>query len=158
MPFRRDGIVKTEFKETLKQSTYLVALLVSDFRCVEGIAAAGIEHQLPVRVCARPNVPLSHLTYSLEVAKGVIEFYEKLFEIPYPLPKQDNIALPDFQLGGMENWGMICYRESRLIFIEGETSQSIQQSITTVIAHEISHMWFGDIGKNSFYLKNLYLM
>ena len=57
----------------------------------------------------------------------------------------DHIALPDFQLGGMENWGMIAYRESRLLFIPGETSQSIQQSITTVIAHELAHMWFGDI-------------
>lgn len=110
-------------------STYLVALLVSDFHCAEGFANAGSSKNLPLRICARPNIPIEHLEYSLDVGIGAIEFYEKLFEIEYPLPKSglfvliicstsclfitliiDNIALPDFQLGGMENWGMICYR------------------------------------------------
>ena len=69
-------------------STYLVALLVSDFKCLEGNATnAGPAGNLPVRVCARPNIPDLQLQYALDVGIDVIEFYEQLYNISYPLPK-----------------------------------------------------------------------
>lgn len=69
-------------------STYLVGLLVSNFKCIEREAAnAGPEGNLPVRICAKPTIPSLHLEYALDIAVRVIEYYEQLYDIKYPLPK-----------------------------------------------------------------------
>ena len=69
-------------------SSYLVGLVVSDFTCITGVAVnAGPSGNLPIRVCARPNVPVAHLNYSLDVAIKIIEYFQKLYAVPYPLPK-----------------------------------------------------------------------
>ena len=73
-------------------SSYLVGLVVSDFYCINGTAVnAGPEGNLPIRVCARPNVPEKDLTYALDVGIKIIERFEQLFAVPYPLPKCGNI-------------------------------------------------------------------
>ena len=92
-------------------SSYLVALIVSDFYCINDTSfGAGTNGNLPVKVCARPNVPPEQLEYSLDVGVKIIQVFEKLFNVKFPLPKLDHIALPDFAAGAMENWGMITYR------------------------------------------------
>ena len=69
-------------------SSYLVALIVSDFTCINRTAAnAGPNGNLPVRVCARPNVPKEHLSYSLDIGIKAIEAFERLYNLKYPLPK-----------------------------------------------------------------------
>ena len=69
-------------------SSYLVGLVVSDFTCITGVAVnAGPSGNLPIRVCARPNVPVAHLSYSLSIGIKVIEAFERLYDVPYPLPK-----------------------------------------------------------------------
>jgi aminopeptidase N len=68
-------------------SSYLVGLIVSDFNCINGTAVAGPKGDLPIRVCSRPNIPSEHLEYALDVGIKIIEFYEKLYDIKYPLPK-----------------------------------------------------------------------
>jgi aminopeptidase N len=69
-------------------SSYLVGLVVSDFTCINGTAVnAGPNGNLPIRVCARLNVPETHLSYSLDVAIKIIEYFQKLYDVPYPLPK-----------------------------------------------------------------------
>jgi aminopeptidase N len=78
----------TVFEPTLKMSSYLVGLVVSDFTCINGTADnAGPNGSLPIRVCARPNVPEAHLSYSLDVAIKIIEYFQKLYDVPYPLPQ-----------------------------------------------------------------------
>jgi aminopeptidase N len=67
------------------------------------------------------------------------------FKIPYRLPKQDVIAVPDFIMGAMENWGLITYREVYLLFKEGKSSAAQQAHTELVVAHEISHQWFGNL-------------
>jgi aminopeptidase N len=92
-------------------SSYLVALIVSDFYCINGTSFnVGSSGSLPVKVCARPNVPHEELDYSLDVGIKIIKVYEDLFSVKFPLPKLDHIAVPDFAAGAMENWGMITYR------------------------------------------------
>ena len=86
--FRKNDYVRTEFEPTLKMSSYLVGLVVSDFRCISGVADnAGPSGNLPIKVCARPNIPGDQLKYALDIGIRVIEFYEKLYDIKYPLPK-----------------------------------------------------------------------
>lgn len=75
----------------------------------------------------------------------ILEFYEKFFDIKYPLPKEDLIAIPDFASGAMENWGLITYRESNLLCNPKETSLISKEYIGIVIAHELAHQWFGDL-------------
>jgi len=81
----------------------------------------------------------------LDIAKRSIEFFDDYFQTPYPLPKCDHVALPDFAAGAMENWGLITYREVALLADPVKTSLSNKQYIATVIAHELSHQWFGNL-------------
>lgn len=75
----------------------------------------------------------------------VISFYENYFKIPYPLKKLDLLAVSDFPIGAMENWGLIVYREKCLLVDPQTTSTNAKQSIALVIGHEIAHMWFGNL-------------
>uniref|UniRef100_A0AAQ5YVC0 Aminopeptidase n=1 Tax=Amphiprion ocellaris TaxID=80972 RepID=A0AAQ5YVC0_AMPOC len=83
--------------------------------------------------------------YALEVAVKMLDFYEDYFNIRYPLPKQDLIAIPDFQSGAMENWGLTTYRETSLLFDPLTSSVSDKLWVTMVIGHELAHQWFGNL-------------
>jgi aminopeptidase N len=90
-------------------SSYLVALVVSDFKCISGIANAGLDGNLPIGSCGRSNA-MEQLEYGLDVGIRIIEHFQNLFQVKYPLPKCDHIAIPDFAAGAMENWGLVTYR------------------------------------------------
>lgn len=90
-----------EFEVSVPMSTYLVAFVVCDFKNL----ADG-----RVSVWARPDA-IESARYALEVAPKILNFFEKYFNIGYPLPELDLIALPDFSAGAMENWGLIAFRE-----------------------------------------------
>ncbi|KAA0188602.1 hypothetical protein HAZT_HAZT000828 [Hyalella azteca] len=57
----------------------------------------------------------------------------------------DLIAIPDFGAGAMENWGLVTYKETALMFVEGVSSARAQQRIAVVLAHELAHQWFGNL-------------
>ena len=80
-----------------------------------------------------------------KVGPSILEFFERHYNVKFPLPKMDMIAIPDFSAGAMENWGLITYRETALLFKEGETSMSDRESIIATIAHELAHQWFGNL-------------
>ncbi len=82
---------------------------------------------------------------ALEFTKKFLKYYEKYFEIKYPLKKLDFIAVPDFSSGAMENWGAITFRETALLFDPNNSSTATKQRIAEVISHEIAHMWFGNL-------------
>lgn len=92
----------TEFDETVDMSTYLVALIVSDFSCVHGVANTELSRRVDVNVCARPDA-VDQLVYALNVSLKLTEFFESYYNVEYPLPKLDHIAIPDFKSGGMFN-------------------------------------------------------
>lgn len=81
-------------------STYLVAFAVTDFR---HLSAGNFS------VFARSDA-INSAKYALNIGPKILKFLEEFFQIPYPLPKMDMIALPDFNAGAMENWGLITYR------------------------------------------------
>uniref|UniRef100_A0A2K5HZD1 Aminopeptidase n=2 Tax=Colobus angolensis palliatus TaxID=336983 RepID=A0A2K5HZD1_COLAP len=83
--------------------------------------------------------------YALQASLKLLDFYEKYFDINYPLPKLDLIAIPDFASGAMENWGLITYRETSLLFDPKTSSASDKLWVTRVIAHEMAHQWFGNL-------------
>uniref|UniRef100_A0A8D3DQ48 Aminopeptidase n=1 Tax=Scophthalmus maximus TaxID=52904 RepID=A0A8D3DQ48_SCOMX len=135
-----DGLLEDWFAASVKMSTYLVAFVISDFRSVTATTSSGVQ----VSVYAAPEkMPQTH--YALEVAVKMLDFYEEFFNIRYPLPKQDLIAIPDFQSGAMENWGLTTYRETSLLFDPLTSSVSDKLWVTMVIGHELAHQWFGNL-------------
>uniref|UniRef100_A0A1I8IA71 Aminopeptidase n=1 Tax=Macrostomum lignano TaxID=282301 RepID=A0A1I8IA71_9PLAT len=96
------------------------------------------------RTWARPEL-VGIADYALTAVKNITQFFEGYFEVPFPLNKTDQAAIPDFIAGGMENWGLITYRESRLLFDPKKDTTSSLQNIGNVISHEVAHMWFGNL-------------
>ncbi|XP_009274129.1 PREDICTED: leucyl-cystinyl aminopeptidase isoform X3 [Aptenodytes forsteri] len=134
-----NGIVQDEFFVSLKMSTYLVAFVVADLKNISRETNGSL-----VSVYAIPQ-HLNQVGYALNTAVKLLEFYQKYFLINYPLEKLDLVAIPDFQSGAMENWGLITFRETTLLFDSNTSSARDKKLITAVIAHELAHQWFGDL-------------
>ncbi|KAM8866280.1 endoplasmic reticulum aminopeptidase 1b isoform 1-T1 [Synchiropus picturatus] len=134
------GLLEDHFDTTVKMSTYLVAFIVSDFLSVTKTT----QHGVKITVYAVPD-KIDQTAFALDAAVKLLDFYDDYFNIPYPLPKQDLAAIPDFQSGAMENWGLTTYRETGLLFDPEKSTASDKLGITMVIAHELAHQWFGNL-------------
>jgi aminopeptidase N len=134
----QDGRLVTTFEQTPRMSSYLLAFVAGDLHRKTAQTNSGVE----VNVWATPAQPAASLDFALDIATRTIDDY---FGIPYPLPKSDHVALPDFSAGAMENWGLITYREMALLADPATISVSSKHYIATVVAHELSHQWFGNL-------------
>lgn len=129
-----------EFETTPRMSTYLLALCLGHFQSV----TTKNQHGVTITTYAPLNQAKESLVEPNQIAGEALDFYDQAFGVPYPLPKLDQVAVPDFDAGAMENWGLVTYRESCLLMDETATlSDKIQ--IATVITHELSHQWFGNL-------------
>jgi puromycin-sensitive aminopeptidase len=127
------------FSPTAKMSSYLVALAVGDFQCLDG-GADGI----PIRICATPDKKdLGHI--ALEASQRVMSYLNRYNTIRYPFGKLDVVAVPDFAAGAMENTGAIFYRETDLLADSRTASLAARKNIYSILAHEMAHQWFGDL-------------
>ena len=136
-----DGQFVTSFQTTPRMSTYLVAWVAGDLQKKTATTTSGVE----VSIWSTKAHDPSHLDFALDIATRTIDFFDEYFGVPYPLPKADHVALPDFSAGAMENWGLITYREIALLVDPKTTTLSTKQYAATVIAHELSHQWFGNL-------------
>jgi aminopeptidase N len=127
------------FSTTPKMSTYLLALAVGDWQCLERTVDG-----VPIRVCAEPEKK-QRGAFALEAAAQSIHFYNQWYGIKYPFGKLDMLAIPDYEWGGMENTAAIFYRDSALLLDEATASVSSKRANAGVVAHEIAHQWFGDL-------------
>ena len=134
------NIVKKEFQETPLMSTYLLAFIVGDLQSIERKTIDGTL----IRVWARPGKEQEG-QFALDVSEQLLAYFNKYFGIHYPLGKLDHIAIPDFAAGAMENWGAITYRESAILVNPKNSSAATKQNVASIIAHEMAHMWFGDL-------------
>lgn len=137
----RDKSTLTTFDTTPVMSTYLVAFVVGDMQRATTRTTGGVE----VNVYATKAHPHQSLKFALDHAARTIDFFDDYFGVPYPLPKSDHVALPDFASGAMENWGLITYREVALLADPKTSGISSRQYIAEVVAHELSHQWFGNL-------------
>jgi aminopeptidase N len=137
----KDGQMVTTFDTSPRMSTYLLAFVVGELQRKTATTKSGVE----VNVYATNAQPAAALDYPLDMSVRLIEFFDNYYGTPYPLPKCDHVALPDFSAGAMENWGLITYREVALMADPQTTGISTQQYVATVIAHELSHQWFGNL-------------
>ena len=136
-----DEYVWDHYQESVPMSTYLVAFVVSRFGFeISPKTGNGVEF----RIWARKDA-LDQIAYAKDIGPKILKHFEEYFNISYPLPKQDMIAIPDFGAGAMENWGLITYRETALLYKEGVSAASNKQRIATVVSHELAHQWFGNL-------------
>lgn len=135
-----DQIKTYTFAQTPRMSTYLLAFVIGKFRVREDKTKSGIL----VRTFAPLDQPETILALPTEIAVKSLEYYEDLFGIPYPLKKLDQVAIPDFEAGAMENWGLVTYRSSQLLCQESSALDT-KKAATLTITHELSHQWFGNL-------------
>ncbi len=129
-----------EFASTPRMSTYLLAWVIGPLKSISGVNDGGVR----VTSYAPLNQTDSSLEFANEVAMRALDYYTDKFGIPYPLSKLDQVALPDFEAGAMENWGLVTYRESCML-AEPNASVDTKQSVAITVTHELSHQWFGDL-------------
>ncbi|XP_066600502.1 aminopeptidase A isoform X2 [Prorops nasuta] len=138
------GFTTVTFAKSVPMSTYLSCFIVSDFVALSKNAKGLKDKQFPVSVYTT-SAQKEKGSFALDIGVKIIEFYINLFKIDYPLPKMDMAAIPDFVSGAMENWGLVTYREARLLYDSNTSSTANKQSIVHVIGHEFAHMWFGNL-------------
>jgi len=145
MPVKSQNIenekLVTSFETTPRMSTYLLAWVTGEMHRKTATTKSGVE----VNIWATPAQTPESLDFALDIATRTIDFFDEYFDTPYPLPKSDHVALPDFSSGAMENWGLITYREIALLADPKTTSVSSKHYIALVVAHELSHQWFGNL-------------
>ena len=131
---------KTIFEPTPRMSTYLLAWVIGKFHGKTIKNAHGVE----ITTYATLAQDLDAVDFANDIAARSLEFYDDNFGVPYPLKKLDQVALPDFEAGAMENWGLVTYRESMLLAGKNATLGT-KKSVALTVAHELSHQWFGDL-------------
>ncbi len=135
-----DGLKEVIFAPTMKMSTYLLAFVVGPLQATKPVNVNGT----PLRVIH----PLGkdHLVdFALDVGAFCLDFFEDYFDIAYPGDKLDLVAIPDFAFGAMENMGCVTFREVLLLLDPENSTQQERQTAADVIAHELAHMWFGNL-------------
>jgi len=132
------GKKRVTFKRTPRMSTYLLFFGVGDFEFLQS------RSDPRVRAATPPGLT-QYAGYGLEFGRLALRYCEDYYRIPYPLPKMDLIAIPDFAFGAMENWGAITFRENLLLHYPDTASRAGEERICEVIAHEIAHQWFGNL-------------
>ncbi len=130
---------KIVFSTSPIMSTYLVAVAIGDWQCLENTVDG-----VPIRVCAEPEKKELG-KFALDVASHSLAFYNTWYGIKYPFGKLDMLAIPDYEWGGMENTASIFYRDSALLFDDSKASVFERRNQAVIIAHEIAHQWFGDL-------------
>jgi puromycin-sensitive aminopeptidase len=136
----RDGKAVVRFAETMPMSTYLVAFVVGPLEATDPVDVDGV----PLRIVHVPGK--SHLTaFGLDVGAAALRWFQEYYGIAYPSDKVDLLGLPDFAAGAMENLGCITFRESLLLVDPSTATQQELELVVDVVAHELAHMWFGDL-------------
>ncbi|KAI8500624.1 hypothetical protein Bbelb_214420 [Branchiostoma belcheri] len=142
------GWTTAYFQPTVRMPTYLLAFIVCDFGYIELTTENG--HTL--RVWGRKEaIDSGAAAYALDIGNRSLTYLEQYYDVGYPLPKSDMVAVPDFAAGAMENWGLIIYRETALLYNPATDAQSNKKRVATVVVHELAHQWFGNLVTNQWW-------
>ncbi|XP_073818650.1 aminopeptidase A-like [Musca autumnalis] len=139
-----DDYTEVNFATSVQMSTYLAVFLISDFASTTRTVNAEYGDNFDIRIFATEH-QLSKTTFAADTAAAVTEYFIRNYKVEYPLPKLDMAAIPDFSSNAMENWGLVTYREAALLYDRSMSSTWNKQRVAAVIAHELAHMWFGNL-------------
>ena len=123
-----------------RMSTYLLAWVIGKFHGKTITNKHGVE----ITTYCSLAQSIDSVDFANEIAARSLEFYDDNFKEPYPLKKLIQVALPDFEAGAMENWGLVTYRESMML-VSDDATLGTKKSVALTVAHELSHQWFGDL-------------
>ncbi|HJR80678.1 MAG TPA: M1 family metallopeptidase [Anaerolineales bacterium] len=136
-----DNTRKTwKFAPSKTMSSYLVALVIGDL----GSTAEKTVHGTPLRVWSMRGKE-QFGNFALDYTARLLPWYEDYFAVPYHFDKYDQVAVPGFAAGAMENSGLVLFRQELLIMAPESSSWRQEKSIAHVVAHEFAHMWFGNL-------------
>jgi len=133
-----DGVVR--FARTPALPTYLVCVVLGYYDSISRRTENGVRISLYTQISQTIQVE-----FALDVATGALNFYQEFFGVDYPLPKMDLVAVPDFYIGAMENWGLLTFRETALMYHPVASTISRKQYVAILVCHEIAHQWFGNL-------------
>ena len=138
------GVARWRFQPTARISSYLTAIAAGPYHMVYDRYVGRSGQIVPLGVACRASLA-AHLDADeiLEVTKQGFEYYIEAFDQPYPFDKYDQIFVPEYNLGAMENVGLVTFSEAYL-FRSRVTDASHQRRAETIL-HELAHMWFGDL-------------
>ncbi|KRZ90616.1 Aminopeptidase N [Trichinella sp. T8] len=143
-----DAWIETSFQPSVQMSSYLFAIAVIDFPYQESYNS---DKKLKFRIWTRESL-MDQIDFALYAGPKVLNYFAEKFDYPFPLPKQDMLAVPDFGPGAMENWGLVTYRETALLYKSpklGGVSRCFsvidKLRVARIIAHELAHQWFGNL-------------
>ncbi|KAJ3195936.1 Aminopeptidase 2 mitochondrial [Entophlyctis luteolus] len=140
-------VKEVTFARSPPMSTYLVAFCVGELEYIETTAlpkSPSDASPVPIRLFTVPGL-VNQGKFALELAARLHEFYSEYFDIAYPLPKSDFVAIPDFGAGAMENWGLVTFRNVCLLCDSESATVGAMKYIAEILAHEISHHWIGNL-------------
>ncbi|KAL8856418.1 MAG: hypothetical protein Q9178_006988 [Gyalolechia marmorata] len=139
------GLKVVSFERTPVMSTYLLAWAFGDLEYVEDSTRREYNGKpIPVRIYTTKGLK-EQARFGLENAYRVVDYFSEIFGIDYPLPKMDMLAVHEFSHGAMENWGLICYRTTAILFDEQHSAAKYKNRVAYVVAHELAHQWFGNL-------------
>ncbi|KAI9774858.1 MAG: hypothetical protein M1840_000074 [Geoglossum simile] len=141
----RPGLKIVSFDRTPVMSTYLLAWAFGDFEYSEDFTARKYNGKnLPIRVYTTRGLKDQGL-FALKNAVQIVDYFSEVFRIDYPLPKVDLLAVHEFSHGAMENWGLITYRTTAVLYDEASSDARYKNRVAYVVAHELAHQWFGNL-------------
>lgn len=138
------GIARWEFPPTAVLPTYVMAFVAGPYAQLTDAYESQFGRVPLALFCRAAMVEHLDVVEILSVTKAGLAFYESAFSAPYPFPKYDQIFVPEFNFGAMENPGAVMFREDTFVFRGGATAAQREQR-AIVICHEMAHMWFGDL-------------
>jgi aminopeptidase N len=139
----RDGVSVWRFAPTLPMSTYFTALVAGEYHVVRD-SFPGRDGDIPLGLfCRQSLAEFLDADEILEVTKQGFAFFEGAFEMGYPFGKYDQLFVPEYNMGAMENAGCVTFRDE-YIFRSRQTAAAYETRANTIL-HEMAHMWFGDL-------------
>jgi len=140
MPVQSIDANTVTFQRSPPLPSYLVCVVVGWYSALAQRSLSGT----PVCVYT-PQGETCQGEYALTMAVKSLDYFKEFFGLGYTLPKMDMVAVPDFYIGAMENWGLLTFRETALLFHPSDGTVRSKQYVSILVAHEIAHQWFGNL-------------
>ncbi|KAI8422965.1 hypothetical protein MSG28_014060 [Choristoneura fumiferana] len=140
----QQDFVWDHYSNSVPMSTYLVAWVVSKFAALESPPALS---DTKFKIWARADA-IDQAEYASTTGPKVLSYFEKWFGVKFPLPKQDMVAIPDFGAGAMENWGLITYRETALLYDKEQSSFLNKERVAEWFGNLVTMKWWSDLWLN----------
>lgn len=144
VPVRHGDVAVHEFAATPRISSYITALIAGPYVSVHSELTSVDGRSIPLGIYVRESLA-EHLDadYIFDITRKGFDYFENAFGVPYPFEKYDQLFVPEFNAGAMENAGAVTFTE--VYVFRSKVTDAIRERRVVTILHELAHMWFGDL-------------